>query len=181
MAKIYIVLTQTGTILSKAVKYCSKKDYNHASIALDQNLDELYSFGRINPYNPIAGGFVHEGITFGTFKRFKDTKAKIYELDVTDEQYAKIAANIDYIKKNKGRYKFNKKGLVLASLNKIKTYDNHFYCSEFVKYVLKESGIDVSALPDITHPLDFEKLEGLKLIYKDLLRDYESPSVKNKK
>ena len=55
MKKVYIVLTQTGTILSRAVKLYTGKQYNHASIALDEELEELYSFGRVNPYNAFVG------------------------------------------------------------------------------------------------------------------------------
>lgn len=34
----------------------------------------MYSFGRLNPYNPFWGGFVHESIDKGTFKRFYLTR-----------------------------------------------------------------------------------------------------------
>ena len=90
--KIYIVLTYTGTILSKAVKVYTRKKYSHISIALDKELKEMYSFGRLNPYNPFIGGFVHESINSGTFKRFKNTTTRIYSLNVSDKQYEKIKA-----------------------------------------------------------------------------------------
>ena len=62
LRKIYIVLSFTGTILSRIVRFYTRKEYSHVSIALDENLDEMYSFGRLNPYNAFIGGFVHEGI-----------------------------------------------------------------------------------------------------------------------
>lgn len=71
MKKIYIVLTYTGTILSKLVKMYTKKEYSHVSIALDEDLKEMYSFGRTYAYCPFIAGFVHEEIDKGTFKRFK--------------------------------------------------------------------------------------------------------------
>ena len=49
MKKIYIVLTYTGTILSRIIKVFTKKEYSHVSIALDQDLKYMYSFGRLNP------------------------------------------------------------------------------------------------------------------------------------
>ena len=55
MKKVYILLTHTGTILSKAIKLYTSHEYTHVSIALDEKLDRLYSFGRINPYNPFIG------------------------------------------------------------------------------------------------------------------------------
>ncbi len=56
------MLTFTGTILSRVVKLYTKKEYSHVSIALDENLEEMYSFGRLNPYIAFIGGFVREGI-----------------------------------------------------------------------------------------------------------------------
>jgi len=94
MSKIYIVLTYSGTVLSKLVKIYTRKEYSHVSISLDQNLNQMYSFGRINPYCPFLGGFVKESPRYGTFKRFNDTKAKIYSLEVDDRQYEKIAKDL---------------------------------------------------------------------------------------
>ena len=86
MRKIYIVLTYTGTILSKLVKMYTKREFSHVSIALDEDLKEMYSFGRLNPYNPFIGGFVHEYMDKGTFKRFSKTNAQIYCLELTEKQ-----------------------------------------------------------------------------------------------
>lgn len=64
MHKIYIVLTYTGTLLARIVRFYTRKEYSHVSIALDENLNMMYSFGRLNPYNAFVGGFVHERINF---------------------------------------------------------------------------------------------------------------------
>ena len=86
MKKIYIILTHTGTALSTIIKYYTKDEFSHISISLDENLEEMYSFGRLNPYNPFWGGFVHESIKNGTFKRFKNTRTEIYSLNIENEQ-----------------------------------------------------------------------------------------------
>ena len=52
MKKIYIILTFTGTALSRIIKMATKVEFAHVSIALDEELNEMYSFGRINPYIP---------------------------------------------------------------------------------------------------------------------------------
>lgn len=36
MKKIYIILTHTGTILSKIIKEFTKDEFSHVSIALDK-------------------------------------------------------------------------------------------------------------------------------------------------
>ena len=38
MAKIYIILTHTGTVLSKIIKKYTKDEFSHVSISLDREL-----------------------------------------------------------------------------------------------------------------------------------------------
>ena len=172
MKKIYIILTYTGTILSKIVKIYTRKEYSHVSISLNQDLTQMYSFGRLNPYNPFLGGFVQEGIDKGTFKRFKKTKTKIYSMEISEEKYDKLETIIEKIQDRKNAYKFNLIGLLAVALNvKIKR-ENCFYCAEFVKYVLEQS--NVITLPELIKPEDFEKIDDLDEIYKGILREYKT-------
>ena len=176
MKKIYIILTHTGTVLSRIIKCYTKNEFSHCSIALDNELNEMYSFGRLNPYNPFWGGFVHEGISFGTFKRFKNTKTKIYSLEITDEQYKEIKGIINYIENTKEIQKFNIIGLFAVGFHKRISFKNSFYCAEFVKYVIESAGIKTN-LPEIIKPEDFKNLENIKLIYNGKLKDYNVEKV----
>jgi hypothetical protein len=176
---IYILLTYTGTTLSGIVKFYTKEKYTHVSIGLDSELKELYSFGRLNPYNPVKGGFVKEGLNLGTFKRFKNTIAAIYSFKVTDEQYENIKNTINNVRENKDKYKFNILGLFLVSINKKLKRDKTFYCAEFVKYVL-ETGLNKKFLPEIIKPMDFLKIEKIELVYEGFLREYECENTVNK-
>ena len=171
MKKIYIVLTYSGSALSKAIKLYTRKKYCHVSISLDKNLKQMYSFGRLNPYNPFWGGFVQESPEFGTFKRFKNTKAKIYSLEVTDENYDKIKKIIDEFKNNKKNYKFNVMGLFAIMFHVNVTRDNYYYCAEFVKYLFDNSNLNID-LPEMVKPDDFRDINGSSCIYTGLLRDY---------
>lgn len=172
MKKIYIVLTYTGTILSKTIKLWTRKEFSHVSIALDEELKELYSFGRLNPYNAFIGGFVHEGIEVGTFKRFYETASQIYEKEISDEQYDKLKRNIYRMESNKEKYRFNIAGLALAGINKKYMPENKFYCSQFVKYIMNTADIDTSTIPEVPKPEDFKMLDGVNLIYDGKLRSY---------
>ena len=87
---VYIVISQTGTLLSRIIKLVTKAEYNHASISLAPDLDVMYSFGRKHPYNPFWGGFVKESPRWGTFKRFSQTRIMVLELAVTEEQIASL-------------------------------------------------------------------------------------------
>lgn len=44
--KIYLLFTNTRTLFTRTIRLYTKADYNHASIALDPNFNETYSFGR---------------------------------------------------------------------------------------------------------------------------------------
>lgn len=174
MKEIYIILTHTGTTLSKIIKSYTKDEFSHVSISLDVKLENMYSFGRLKPYNPFIGGFVHEYINKGTYKRFYNTKAKMYSLEVDELQYDKLKRIINdiEIENEKERYKFNILGLLAVGFNKKISIKRSFYCAEFVKYVMEKSGININ-LPDIIKPEDFKKIDGLKLIYDGLLRKYK--------
>lgn len=173
MRKIYIVLTYTGTILSKIIKIYTKDEFSHVSIALDEDLKQMYSFGRLNPYNPFIGGFVHEGINIGTFKRFKKTKTAIYSLQVNDEEYEKIQETIKKIQEAEKPYRFNVVGLLAVGLKLRIHKENSFYCAEFVKYLLEKSGIETN-LPLILRPDNFKHIKNLNLEYTGNLRNYNN-------
>lgn len=177
MKKIYIVLTHTGTLLSRLIKYFTKDEFSHSSIALDMELKEMYSFGRLNPYNPFIGGFVHESIHNGTFKRFYNTYTKVYSFEITDVQYVKIKNQIKQIGEERENYTFNVMGLLAAGLHKKIGKEHSFYCAEFVKYILENAGID-TGLPRVIKPEDFKQLGGLEEIYEGMLRKYVCPKIK---
>lgn len=171
MKRIYIILTYTGTILSRIIKYYTKDEFSHVSIALDSELRHMYSFGRLNPYNPFWAGFVHERINSGTFKRFSNTRAKIYSLEIEEQQYEKLKYAIWCIKKLRRSYTFNIWGLFAVGFKiKIKC-PKSFYCAEFVKYVLDEAKIKTE-LPDLVKPEDFKLIKDLQLEYDGFLRLY---------
>lgn len=177
MKKIYIVLTHTRAVLSRIIKAFTKDEFSHVSIALDSELKEMYSFGRLYPNNPFIGGFVHEYINKGTFKRFYKTKAKIYSLDVTLEQYEDVKRNIQIIQAQKDKYQFNILGLFAVSINKKVNKEYSFYCAEFVKYVMEQAGIKTN-LPEIVRPEDFKNIPNLQEIYIGYLRKYPSSKIK---
>lgn len=169
---VYIVLTYTGTVLSKIIKLYTKSEFSHASLSLDENLNEMYSFGRLNAYNPFIGGFVHENIKWGTFKRFNKTKAAIYSLKLTEKQYQIIKDTIIEIKKDKEKYKFNLIGLIAIAIKLDIKRNKKFYCAEFIKYLLELANIELD-LPKLIKPNDFQYLTELELEYKGTLSSYD--------
>lgn len=170
--KIYIVLTYTGTMLAKLIRYYTHSEYAHVSVALDEQLEEMYSFGRMYSYIPFIGGYIHESMYSGTFKRFKNTEAAVYILDVSEEQYNIIKNILHEMYENKELYKFNVIGLFANGLNiKYRTRKNYFYCAEFIEYLFNSADICID-LPNLVKPNDFKNLKNLTLTYKGKLNKY---------
>ncbi len=170
---IYIVISQTGTLLSRLLKFVTKAEYNHASISLVPDLATMYSFGRKNPYNPFWAGFVTESARFGTFKRFSKTRVVVLDIAVSEDQYQSIQRRINTMMVLKQHYHYNYLGLWLAGLRICYRKKRCFYCSEFVKDILEKQDIHgVRQLDSIVQPIHFLSLPTAQQIYAGLLRDY---------
>ncbi len=173
--EIYIIITQTGTVLSRILKFITRRDYNHASISVYPDLHKMYSFGRLNPYNPFWGGFVEESKDFGTFKRFRNTEAMVLSVAVSDDTYDTICKTLNSMIADRKNYHYNYLGLWLASVKIHRQAENCYYCSEFVKHILLENGIEgADNLEKIVHPMHFLSLPDAKNIYCGKLRDFSA-------
>lgn len=170
--KVYIVLSQTGTMLSRFLKLYTRCPYNHSSLALTEDLEVMFSFGRLNPYNPFVGGFVQESPFFGTFKRFRNTRVMVIEADVTSEAYAELCSQIRAMLRDRTEYHYNYLGLLLAALRIHWARNKCYYCSEFVKAMAEAAGMQgVESIPSIVKPMHLLRVRH-KTVYEGKLRDY---------
>lgn len=67
MKTIYILLTRSGTLLSKLVYAVTGASYTHASMAFDEELNCLYSSTRKNGYTMFPAGPSKEYLNKGVF------------------------------------------------------------------------------------------------------------------
>ena len=184
--KVYIVISQTGSIVSKFIRIVTRDRYNHVSISLDKELKDMYSFGRVHTYNAFIGGFVKESVEKGTFKRFvNNTVAMIIEIDVGAEKYEEIAKDLAWMYKHRGEYHYNYKGLFLAIFGKPRHKIHCFYCSEFLKNFFDKHGIsNIEPESKVIKPMHFLDIPGGKVIFEGRLRDYcskKKPKYKMRK
>lgn len=68
MKTIYILLTRSGTLLSKLVYSVTGANYTHASLAFDEDLSCLYSSTRKNGYTMFPAGPSREYLDRGVFR-----------------------------------------------------------------------------------------------------------------
>lgn len=173
MKDIYIILSQTGTALSRVLKLITGAEYNHASISLYGKLEEMYSFGRVRPMNPVIGGFVRESKSSGTFKRFSNTKIIVLKRSVADDVFYEMLNCLREMYEKRKEFRYNYKGLFLAAAGIHSQKRYHFYCSEFVRFMLIKFGMnEARCLDDIVKPMDFIKMQGWDVIYKGSLQLY---------
>lgn len=173
MKKIYIVTTYTGTVLSYLIRKVNKTPYAHVSIALDEELSPMYSFGRLNPKTPIFAGFVEENIDEGLYAIRKNTMCRVYSLEVTDAQYNDIYINIMYVSKNRKKYDYDVMALIYLPLNRPRHAEYKYVCSHFVADMIAKSEIELFDEPSCSiRPNYFYNNDQLVLEYEGLLSKY---------
>lgn len=168
--KIYIILSNTGTLFSKAIGVYTKKELNHVSIAFDEELNEMYSFGRKSSHNPFIGGFIKENPTEGLFQK---ASCAIYECKVTDAEYVQMRNKIKQMEQRKKLYKYNLIGLMYVAINIEKERENAFFCSQFVATIMKDCpSCKLQISPQLAQPHHFEQLPVLCLKYRGNIQTY---------
>lgn len=173
MKKIYIVLSDTGSLFTRWIKLFTRKPYNHASIAFDPSLESLYSFGRKQPNNPFIAGFVEEKKDGGTFKKFHNTHCVVLSIEVEESSYEQLKLTVQEFKERKDDYQYNLIGLLGVLVNKPIPRKNKYFCSSFVAEVMEDSEIKIlNESPYLTRPNHFMEIEDAVVEYEGLLREY---------
>lgn len=177
--RVYVVISQTGTLFSRILKRVTQAPYNHVSISFDKELKLMYSFARRRIYFPWIAGFIEECPTTGMFGRKPQTECSVYEIEVTPEQYEKILKTLAPFLIQPDQYRYNFLGLPLMWLNIPFEREHHYVCSQFVGRLLENGGVvEPPYVSNLMRPYDFDKLEQTKLIYRGKLRDYRHKRLK---
>lgn len=150
---IYIVLTGTGTAFSGLIKWFTKADLNHASIAFDSELREVYSFGRKKMHNPFIAGLIQENF-IDPF--YSSANCSIYQLRVTASEYDTMYNHVQGMMQNQERYKYHLLGLIGVLLNIKINRENAYFCSHFVASLFEGTAVQFVNKPScFVTPDDF--------------------------
>lgn len=167
---MYILLTNSGSFLTKLIKLYTRKPYNHASIAFDNELSEVYSFGRKTARNPFIGGFVKEEVRAGLFTH---ADCAIYSFTVTEDQMQKLKHYLQEIEAQKKHYRYNFLGLFGVMFNKPIDRKKAYFCSQFVATLLIECNINhFEKPPSLIAPHDLQKVCKFQFVYEGKLKEY---------
>ncbi|HKM03009.1 MAG TPA: hypothetical protein VJZ04_00180 [Lachnospiraceae bacterium] len=133
---IYVVISATPTKFGRVIRKFIHQTYNHASIAFDRNLEELYSFGRKQNKVPLVAGLVKEYPERFSLKKAKSVNICIYRVPVSKEQFEKGRKRIHDILNDDEEYLYNLFSvLTYPVFHGFSTY-KAYSCVEFVAHML---------------------------------------------
>ena len=175
MKTIYILLTRSGTLLSKLVYFFTADRYTHASISFDECLQPLYSSARKNGETMFPAGPCREYFHRGFYKKHRHIPCALYALEVPEESYLQAQAEIQRIISRSDEYHFNILGLLLCRMNSPYNRKRNFFCSQFVAEILHRSeALALPKAPSIMRPSDYTRLEELECVYQGTLQELVS-------
>lgn len=174
MKDIFIIQMHTGTLPSILIRLFTKYKYSHVLIAINNNFDKMYSFGRKTLFNPFNAGLVIENIDGKLFKHFNKTKCRIYRLCITKEKYNKVVNLLNQFESNINDYKYDIIGLFLKTMSIPIKREKHYVCTQFVAEILENAHIyEFGKSNLLVKPQDFEKISNSNIIYTGYLNQYK--------
>ncbi len=139
---IYIVFSATPYLMGKMIRRITGETYNHVSIALDEELTQMYGFARRHFRTPLYGGFVKESHARYHFNG-KSTQICLCKLPVTQEQYTALQDNLTTMQQQEKDYLYNHISAMGALIHKPIPAKNAYTCIEFCVQILHDAGVDI--------------------------------------
>ena len=163
---IYILLTRSGTWVSRLIHLATQDRYTHASIGLDGPDGPFYSFARKYRYLALPAGLVEEQVTACR----RAVPCCLYELKVSEEAYARLRQKLSSMYIQREEYRYNILGLFACRFNLSLRRRRHYFCSQFVAGLLEDCGaVELPKPPSLLRPSDFCAVRGLRPIHQGAL------------
>ncbi len=138
---LYLFLTRTDSIFSKAIYYITRDKYTHIAISLDESFREMYSFGRRNPAFALPAGFTREDIFTGFFVKNNHTPCMILKLEVSYHTYRQIQNRLLNLYQTRYEYKYSILGAICCKLGISCKREKHYFCSQFIIELLQQENL----------------------------------------
>ena len=163
---IYILLTRSGTWVSRLIHLATQDRYTHASIGLDGPDGPFYSFARKYRYLALPAGLVEEQVTVHR----RAVPCCLYELKVSEESYARLRRKLSSMYVQREEYRYNILGLFACCFNLSFQRRRHYFCSQFVAGLLEDCGaVELPKPPTLLRPSDFCGVKGLRPVHQGAL------------
>lgn len=173
---LYVVVSRTNTKIGLLIRKVTRHSYNHVSLAIDEDLNEIYSFARYRINTSLVGGFIRESL-LRYYRGVDSFNLKIYKLDVSKKQYERVIAKLADIKDHRQLYIYDTLEALGVRRNKCKTRYKMYTCISFITSILEEAEI----LHEVSRVRTIKKLENkligypvhIKKITKDDMHKYQ--------
>lgn len=139
---IYIVFSATPNRVGKLVRRVTKEEFNHASIALDENLTRMYGFARRYYRTPLYGGFVRESLS-RYCQNGQASHIRVCKLPVTLEQYHRLEQLLTKMENDGDHYLYNHLSALGAVVHRRVPAKDAYTCIEFCVDILHKLGVDI--------------------------------------
>ena len=170
MKSLYILISRTDTGFARLIRRYTGSYFNHAAVAFDSRLEQLYSFARRARDLPLSGGLVRESPLMYTLGR-GDAEIRLYRVEVPDERFIAARRTVQMMVRD-GGYLYN----LLSVCTYPFTHGLPAYkaqtCSEFTALVLRIAGVPLDRPDCQYHPEDFTRLLADREIYRGSLVGY---------
>lgn len=167
---IYFIHSSTTSVLSRTIGLYTRNKYNHVSISFEQDLSEVYSFGRKEIHNPLIGGFVQEDMATGLFT---EATCSIYRLAVSEAEFLRTRHLVREFEGRQSELRYNFLGLVFLSWGMNITRADYYFCSEFAATLIREcTSINLPKPANFMMPQDLAELPGMEGIFEGQIATY---------
>jgi len=144
---IYVVLSRSSTVLSRTIRLATRDEYTHAALALDADLELMFSFGRRRASNPFVGCFKRERLDDDLYRGMDRLPGVVIEVPVSARQREVVGARVAEFLLDSHTYAYSAPGVVTGLLGRGSEDDRRFFCSEFVYHVLRDAGVCDLGIP----------------------------------
>lgn len=177
---VYIILTKSDTMMGNVIRKVTGEKYNHASIAVDYNLTNLYSFARRDDG---SGGLVIESTKDGRLAELmhgeNPTEYALYVTFLSHSKYENLENKLNHMVNNIKKYKYNMLQLLKLPLGIENRSKRAMICSEFVGTLLKEGDETlITKAPSLLTPGELVNPK-FYFVSEGVLKDYEPKNTKH--
>lgn len=171
---IYIILSNSPSIISKVIGLYTKDEYTHAAISIDEDIGTIYGMGRKWSRFPFVGRLKQEEMDKGFYSLCPNLPGAIYKLSINKDQYNMLRKTLHKYLKEEKVVKYNNLGIFSCMINKDLGPKDKFTCSAFVAHLLETAKIANFDLPPaLVRPQSLTKLNA-ELVFKGDLKSYFS-------
>lgn len=176
---VFIVTVFTGSTIGKIIQKATHNIYSHAALALDSNLEKLYSYNLHT--NNTTGGLSFESIS-GYIDDSRDATMQVSVVYLKKRDYKTLKDRFKWLEDNYDKTSYNVLNLFKILIGKVDNGKDQLsmVCSQFVDSMFKFINVDLTDKPSsLVTPGDISKINHKKVykIYEGSVANYDPELV----